>query len=76
MPIISVKVLEGVFDQSQLEAMVDEFTNAMCRVAGEGIRPATHVTIEEIRSGLWGDGGNKLRTDEVLARRAARKQST
>lgn len=75
MPIISVKVLQGVFDQSQLEAMVDEFTDAMCRVAGEGIRGGTHVTIEEVRSGLWGNGGEKLRTDEVLARRAARRRS-
>jgi 4-oxalocrotonate tautomerase len=73
MPIVTIKVLDGVFDQTQQEAMIDAVTDAMCKVGGEGMRPAVHVLVEEIPSGRWGIGGQKLRTDEVNARRAARK---
>jgi 4-oxalocrotonate tautomerase len=73
MPIVTIKVLEGVFDRQQQEAMIDAVTDAMCKVGGEGLRPAVHVLVEEIASGNWGIGGTKLRTNEVLARRAARK---
>ena len=74
MPIVTIKVLEGVFDPAQQEAMIDAVTDAMCKVGGEGMRPAVHVLVEEIQSGRWGIGGAKLRTDEVNARRAARKR--
>ena len=73
MPIVTIKVLEGVFDRTQQEAMIDAVTDAMCKVGGEGMRPAVHVLVEEIASGKWGIGGQKLRTDEILARRAKRK---
>lgn len=73
MPIVTIKVLEGVFDRGQQEAMIDAVTDAMCQVGGEGMRPAVHVIVEEVTSGNWGIGGQKLRTDEILARRAKRK---
>jgi 4-oxalocrotonate tautomerase len=73
MPIVTIKVLEGVFDRQQQEAMIDAVTDALCKVGGEGMRPAVHVLVEEITSGNWGIGGQKLRTDEILARRAKRK---
>lgn len=73
MPIVTIKVLEGVFDRRQQEAMIDAVTDAMCKVGGEGMRPAVHVLVEEVASGSWGIGGQKLRTEEILARRAKRK---
>ena len=73
MPIVTIKVLEGVFDRAQQEAMIDAVTDAMCTVGGEGMRPAVHVLVEEVTSGNWGIGGQKLRTEEILARRAKRK---
>lgn len=73
MPIVTIKVLEGVFDRAQQEAMIDAVTDAMCEVGGEGMRPAVHVLVEEVTSGNWGIGGQKLRTEEILARRAKRK---
>lgn len=72
MPIVTIKLLEGVFDQTAQAAMIDKVTDAMCAVGGEGMRPAVHVLVEEVASGRWGIGGDKLRTEEVLARRAAR----
>ncbi len=73
MPIVTIKVLEGVFDRGQQEAMIDAVTDAMCKVGGEGMRPAVHVLVEEVTSGNWGIGGQKLRTEEILERRAKRK---
>lgn len=73
MPIVTIKVLEGVFDRQQQEAMIDAVTDAMCTVGGEGMRPAVHVLVEEVTSGNWGIGGQKLRTEEILERRAKRK---
>jgi 4-oxalocrotonate tautomerase len=72
MPIVTVKVLAGVFDQATQERMVDALTDAMCAVGGEGMRPSVHVLVEEVGSGRWGIGGEKLRTETLLARRAAR----
>ena len=72
MPIVTIKLLEDVFDQAQQEAMIDKVTDAMCEVGGEGMRQAVHVLVEQVPSGLWGIGGAKLRTDEVLARRGER----
>ena len=73
MPIVTIKVLEGVFDRGQQEAMIDAVTDAMCKVGGEDMRPAVHVLVEEVTSGNWGIGGQKLRTEEILERRAKRK---
>jgi 4-oxalocrotonate tautomerase len=73
MPIVTIKVVEGVFDRGQQEAMIDAVTDAMCQVGGEGMRPAVQVLVEEVASGNWGIGGQKLRTEEILARRAKRK---
>ena len=73
MPIVSVKLVEGVFEQEDLERLAREVTDAVVRVGGEGIRPGVQVTIERVRSGLWCSGGKHLRTEELLARRAARK---
>jgi len=72
MPIVTMKVVEDVFDRAQQEAMIDAVTDAMCKVGGEGLRPAIHVLVEEIASGRWGIGGEKLTTEGLLARSAKR----
>jgi len=72
MPIVTMKVVEDVFDRAQQEAMIDAVTDAMCKVGGEGLRPAIHVLVEEIASGRWGIGGENLTTEGLLARSAKR----
>lgn len=72
MPIVTIKVLDGVFDQTTQEAMIDAVTDAMCAVGGEGMRPAVHVLVETVPDGRWGIGGGKLRTADLLERRAGR----
>ena len=67
MPLINVKVIEGVFSDSQKESIVKDLTEAMVRIEGENMRPVTWVVLEEVKSGSWGVGGNPLTTEAVKA---------
>jgi 4-oxalocrotonate tautomerase len=72
MPIVNVKVLAGAFSDEQKHAMIDEITNALTRIGGDGIRPSVHVLVEDIASGMWGIGGTRLTTEEIMERRRKR----
>ncbi|QWW72546.1 tautomerase family protein [Rhizobium sp. WYJ-E13] len=76
MPFISVQHLAGAFTSEQQRALIADITEAFVRQGGEGIRPAVHMTITEIASGLWATGGTPLTIEEVRARRKARAAST
>ena len=67
MPMVKVKVIEGVFTAEQKRAMISKITDAMVEVEGESLRPVTWVLVEEVRSGQWGIGGNGLSTADVHA---------
>ncbi|HEY6694911.1 MAG TPA: 4-oxalocrotonate tautomerase family protein [Solirubrobacteraceae bacterium] len=67
MPIVNVKVIEGVFDDDQKRSMIEKLTDAMVEVEGENMRGVTWVFIEESKSGDWGLGGNLLTTEAVKA---------
>jgi 4-oxalocrotonate tautomerase len=60
MPLIQVKVIEGVFTEAQKQDMIGKLTDAMVSVEGENMRPVTWVVIEEVKSGDWGIGGKPL----------------
>jgi 4-oxalocrotonate tautomerase len=67
MPLVQVKVLEGVFSAKQQQQMVEKLTDAMVSIEGESMRGVTWVVIEEVKSGAWGIGGKCLTTDAVKA---------
>lgn len=67
MPFINVKIIEGVFDQSQKQEIVRKLTDAMVTIEGENMRPVTWCVVEEVHSGDWGIAGNALTTDDVRA---------
>jgi 4-oxalocrotonate tautomerase len=67
MPIVNVKVIEGVFDDDQKHAMIEKLTDAMVEVEGENMRGVTWVFSEESKSGDWGLGGELLTTEAVKA---------
>jgi len=67
MPLIQVKVIEGVFTPEQKKEMVTKLTDAMVAIEGENMRPVTWVVIEDVRSGEWGIGGNAVTTGAVQA---------
>lgn len=67
MPFVNVKVIEGVFSDSQKKEMVEKLTDAMISVEGENMRKVTWVVIEEVKTGDWAIGGQCLKTEDVLA---------
>lgn len=70
MPLIQVKVIQDVFSPEQKREMIERLTDAMVEIEGESMRSVTWVTIEEVRSGDWGIGGNALATADVKALQA------
>jgi 4-oxalocrotonate tautomerase len=67
MPLIQVKVIEGVFTDAQKRDIVKKLTDAMVTIEGENMRPVTWVVVEEVKSGDWGIGGKPLTTADVKA---------
>lgn len=65
MPLINVKVIENVFDDTQKQHIVERLTDAMVSIEGEAMRGVTWVVVEEVRSGDWGIGGQCLTTEAV-----------
>jgi 4-oxalocrotonate tautomerase len=74
MPLINVKVIEGVFDDHQKKDMIRELTDALVSVEGENMRGVTWCVIEEVKSGDWAVGGDPLTTDAVRALAAGQPQ--
>jgi 4-oxalocrotonate tautomerase len=67
MPLVQVKLIEGVFTEAQKREIVSKLTDAMVSVEGEAMRPVTWVVVEEVRSGAWGIGGRPLTAADVKA---------
>ena len=67
MPVINVKLVEGVFDAAQKQRIVRELTEAMVAIEGENLRPVTWVLVEELESGDWGIADDPLTTADVKA---------
>mgnify|MGYP000473218752 FL=1 len=67
MPLVNVKVIEGVFTEAQKQEMVQKLTDTMVSIEGENMRQVTWVVIDEVKSGNWGIGGNVLTTEAVKA---------
>jgi 4-oxalocrotonate tautomerase len=70
MPLIQVKLIEGVFDAPEKALIIEKLTDAMVSVEGEALRPVTWVTIEEVPSGEWGIAGKPLHSSDVLGMRS------
>jgi 4-oxalocrotonate tautomerase len=67
MPLVQVKVIEGVFDEVQKSEIVRRLTETMVEIEGENMRPVTWVLVEEVKSGHWGIAGSPLTTADVKA---------
>jgi 4-oxalocrotonate tautomerase len=75
MPLVRVKMIEGVFSETEKQELVKRMTDAMVAVKGENIRAVTWVLCEEVKSGDWGIAGNTLTTSDVKALLAATSTS-
>jgi 4-oxalocrotonate tautomerase len=67
MPLVTVKLIEGVFTPTQKQEMIRKLTDTMVAIEGENLRPVTLVVIEEVRSGDWAVGGKPLTVSDVKA---------
>lgn len=65
MPIINVKLIEGVFSPSQKKTIIEKLTDTMVAIEGESLRELTWVYIEEVKQGDFGIGGKTLRAADV-----------
>lgn len=65
MPLINVRLIEGVFTVAQKRSIMEKLTDAMVSIEGENMRPVTWVIIDEVKSGDWALGGNALSTEDV-----------
>jgi 4-oxalocrotonate tautomerase len=73
MPLVQVKVIEGVFSRAQKQEMVKKITDTMVSIEGENLREVTVVIVEEIKSGDWGIGGKAMTTKDVKALKAGKQ---
>jgi 4-oxalocrotonate tautomerase len=67
MPLVNVKIIEGVFREDQKQEMIEKLTDTMVEIEGENMRGVTWVVVEEVKSGDWGIGGQALTTEAVHA---------
>ena len=65
MPLANIKVIEGVFTDSEKQQMIKKVTEALITVEGEQLRDYTLVILEETKSGDWGVGGQMFTTQQV-----------
>jgi 4-oxalocrotonate tautomerase len=72
MPLLNVKVIEGVFTPAQKQEMIRKLTDAMVSIEGESMRPVTWVVIDEVKSGDWGIGGRPVVPGDLKAAPAGR----
>ena len=73
MPLVQVKLIEGVFSEAQKRQMIQKITETMVSIEGENMRQVTFVIIEEVKSGEWGIGGKAMTTADVKALQAGIK---
>lgn len=64
MPIIDVRLVESAFSKEQKQGLVEKLTDAVEQVY-PGLRDVTFVTIEEVKQGQWGIGGQAITADKV-----------
>ena len=72
MPLVQVKVIEGVFSEAQKKEMIKKITDTMVSIEGENLRQVTFVIVEEVISGDWGIGGKAMTTTDVKALQAGK----
>jgi len=71
MPLVQVRVIEGVFSAEQKRQIIERVTETMVGIEGEALRPVTWVLVEEVKSGSWGIGGNGITAEQVREMQAA-----
>jgi 4-oxalocrotonate tautomerase len=69
MPFTTVKVIEGAFSDEQRAQLIENITEGMIAVYGEGMRDKTWVVIEDVKPADWAIGG---KTPKLSVQQGAR----
>ena len=67
MPLIDVRLLEGVFSPEERKQLAEELIGAVVAVKGESFRTETEVLIAEVPVGNWYERGSPITPDGVGA---------
>ncbi len=75
MPLVNVKMIEGVFTPTQKQEMIRKLTDTMVAIEGENMRSVTVVVLEEVKSADWGIGGTPITTNDARALAAGKSRA-
>jgi len=75
MPLVEIKVFEGELSKEQTQEIIQDITEVVVSFAGENLRQATWVVVQEVKSGNWGVGGKALGLSDVRAIQAGKPGS-
>ena len=67
MPIVTVKLMEGVLKDEQKKALMKGLADAVVKVYGAPMRLFMHVVLEEVKTGDWIAGGGIVTSERVMA---------
>lgn len=67
MPLVQIKGVGGYLTIQQKQELIRRVTDAVASVEGEGLRPVTWVTIEDVEPGAWGVGGIPVTAEDLRA---------
>lgn len=67
MPLVQIKGVGDYLTLEQKQEIIRKVTDAVLSVEGEGLRPVTWVTIEDVPAGAWGVGGRPVTADDLRA---------
>ena len=71
MPQATIKIIRGVFDTTEKQEMARRVSETLIDFEGEGLRPYTLVTVEEVESGDWYVGGQNVTAADAKSLRAS-----
>jgi 4-oxalocrotonate tautomerase len=70
MPIVDIKVIQGVFTTEEKQLLVKRVSETVIALEGDALRPLTHVGITETANGEWAMDGKYYTAKDVKALRA------
>lgn len=70
-PLVEINVFEDELSEAQTQELIEEVTDVIVSFAGEPLREATWVVVQEVKSGNWGVGGQALGLDDIRAMQEA-----
>jgi 4-oxalocrotonate tautomerase len=65
LPIVNVKLMEGVLSDEQKNTLMKNLVDAVVKVYGPPMRLFMHVVLEEIKTGDWIAGGGVVTSERV-----------